>query len=126
MRKRTDAGILDLVDIPFFSQFPSEGLDRPRQLADKRFYAGGSVICHEGEPGSTFFPVAAGGVNIRLGPECDARKVTVVLRPGQVFGEMSLLSGMLTSATVVAARDTLVYGISKVQAPHKLRRHRLA
>ena len=61
MSKRTDAGILELADIPFFSQLPSDGLDRLGQLADVRFYAAGSVICRKGEEGSTFFAVASGG-----------------------------------------------------------------
>jgi predicted acylesterase/phospholipase RssA/CRP-like cAMP-binding protein len=112
MSKRTDAGILELADIPFFSQLPSEGLDRLRQLVDVCSYAAGSVICRKGEVGNTFYVVAAGGVNIQLGPE-DARKASVSLRPGQAFGEMSLLSGMPISATVVAARDTSVYALSK-------------
>ena len=112
MSKRSDAGILELADIPFFSQLPSDGLDLLRKLADLRFYAAGSVICRKGEEGRTFFAVASGGVYIQLGPE-DARKASVSLRPGQVFGEMSLLSGMPISATVVAARDAFMYAISK-------------
>ncbi|HOX93519.1 MAG TPA: cyclic nucleotide-binding domain-containing protein [Syntrophales bacterium] len=109
----TDAGLLDIADIPFFSQLPSDGLARLRQLADVCSYTAGSVICRKGEVGSAFFVVASGGVNIQLGPEDEARKTNVYLRPGQVFGEMSLLSGMPISATVVAARDTLVYALSK-------------
>jgi len=105
--------MLDLADIPFFSQLPSEGLDRLRRAADVRFYAAGSVICRKGEAGSTFFAVASGGVHIQLGPDDEANKTSVSLRPGQVFGEMSLLSGMPISATVVAARDTHVYALSK-------------
>ncbi|HEX9158545.1 MAG TPA: cyclic nucleotide-binding domain-containing protein, partial [Syntrophales bacterium] len=105
--------MLDLADIPFFSKLSPDGLDRLRQLADVRFYAAGSVICRKGEEGNTFFAVAAGGVDVQLGPECDAGKASISLRPGQVFGEMSLLSGMPISATVVATRDTRVYALSK-------------
>ena len=105
--------MLDLADIPFFSQLPSEGLDRLRRLAEVRVYAAGSVICRKGEAGCTFFAVASGGVHIQLGPDDDANRASVSLRPGQVFGEMSLLSGLPISATVVAARDTRVYALSK-------------
>ncbi len=112
MHTKNDAVMLDLADIPFFSQLPPDGLDRLSQLADVCSYTAGSVICRKGEVGNTFYVVAAGGVNIQLGPE-DAHKASVSLRPGQVFGEMSLLSGMPISATVVAARDTIVYALSK-------------
>jgi NTE family protein len=105
--------MLDLADIPFFSKLPPDGLDRLRKLADVRFYAAGSVICRKGEAGSTFFAVAAGGVHIQPGPEHDSSHASISLRPGQVFGEMSLLSGMPISATVLAARDTRVYALSK-------------
>jgi len=109
----TASDLLDLAEIPFFSQLPSDGLDLLRKLADLRFYAAGSVICRKGEEGSTFFAVASGGVSIQLGPESENRKASIALRPGQVFGEMSLISGMPISATVVAARDSQVYALSK-------------
>jgi NTE family protein len=105
--------MLDLADIPFFSKLPSGGLDRLRQLADVRFHAAGSVICRKGEAGSTFFAIASGGVTVQISPDDDVSKASISLRPGQVFGEMSLLSGMPISATVVAARDTGLYAFSK-------------
>ncbi len=105
--------MLDLADIPFFSKLPAGGLDRLRQLAETRFYAAGSVICRKGEAGRAFFAVASGGVRIQLGPDDDVKRASVSLQPGQVFGEMSLLSGMPVSATVVAAGDTSVYALSK-------------
>ena len=108
-----DLGMLDLADIPFFSQLSPDGLARLRQLADVRSYAAGSVICRKGEAGSTFFAIAAGGVHIQIGPDYVEHKSSISLRPGQVFGEMSLLSGMPISASVVAARDTRVYALSK-------------
>ena len=52
-------------------------------------------------------------MTVQIGPDDDAGKASISLRPGQVFGEMSLLSGMPISATVVAARDTRVYALSK-------------
>ncbi|MGE5856004.1 MAG: cyclic nucleotide-binding domain-containing protein, partial [Syntrophaceae bacterium] len=105
--------MLDLADIPFFSRLPSDGLDRLRQLVEVRSYTAGSVVCRKGEAGRTFFAVASGGVTVQIGPGDDVSKASVSLRPGQVFGEMSLLSGMPISATVVAARDTGVYALSK-------------
>jgi len=105
--------MLELADVPFFSQLPPEGLDCLRQLAEVRSYAAGSVICRKGEAGSTFFAIASGGVHIQLSPDNDPNRTSISLRPGQVFGEMSLLSGMPISATVVAARDTRVYALSK-------------
>jgi NTE family protein len=105
--------MLDLADIPFFAQLSSAGLDRLRQLVEVRSYAAGSVVCRKGEAGSTFFAVASGGVTVQIGPDDDVSKASISLRPGQVFGEMSLLSGMPISATVVAARDTGVYALSK-------------
>ena len=98
--------MLDLADIPFFSQLPSDGLDRLRQLADVRFFAAGSVICRKGEAGSTFFAVAAGGVHVQPGPEHDYSHAGISLRPGQVFGEMSLLEQAPRSASVRALEPT--------------------
>lgn len=57
----------------------------------------GTVITRVGEPGTDFYIILHGTVNVDL-----SMGKPVSLRPGEFFGEMSLLDGDPRSATVVA------------------------
>ena len=62
----------------------------------------------QGETGRSLFVVHQGEVVVRLEP--DGREVART-QPGGVFGEMSLLTGDPRTATVAAARDSVVLEI---------------
>ena len=71
-------------------------------------FGAGEVIVRQGETGRSLFVVHRGEVVVRLEP--DGREVART-RPGGVFGEMSLLTGDPRTATVAAARDSVVLEI---------------
>jgi NTE family protein len=105
--------MLDLTDIAFFSNLPPEGLEAVRQAVDLRSYPSGSLVCSRGDEGRAFYAVAYGGVSVLLGEGGGRGGANVFLGPGQGFGEMSLLSGMPVSASVMAAQDTVLYVLPK-------------
>jgi small-conductance mechanosensitive channel/CRP-like cAMP-binding protein len=74
--------------------------------ARPRLYGSGEVIVRQGEGGRTSFLVARGGVRVSVAP--DDHEVAQ-LAVGDVFGEMSWLTGDVRSATVTATADTLVF-----------------
>ena len=83
-------------------RFLRGGAEFPRQTLKA-----GAVIVREGDPGDAAYIVAEG--------ECDVRKrvaggtVTVkILGPGDVFGEMAILTAGPRTATVVAKTDVTV------------------
>ncbi len=82
--------------------------DRARlaSTARPRLFGAGEVLVRQGEVGRTSFLVASGSVCVTVEP--DARQVAR-LATGDVFGEMSWLTGDPRSATVTATCDTLVY-----------------
>lgn len=107
------------VDIPEQRELPAllgscallGGLDADArsQLAASarpRFYGAGEVLVRQGATGRTCFVVARGEVRVSIAP--DDREVAR-LRPGDVFGEMSWLTGEPRSATVTASCDTVVF-----------------
>jgi CRP-like cAMP-binding protein len=57
----------------------------------------GTVLTRAGEPGEEFYLILDGTVRVDVSPTKQ-----VLLRPGEFFGEMSLLDGEPRSATVVA------------------------
>lgn len=74
--------------------------------ARPRLYGVGETIVRQGDLGRTCFLVARGEVRVSFAP--DDQEVAR-LGVGQVFGEMSWLTGDPRSATVMATVDTLVF-----------------
>ena len=74
--------------------------------AQPRLFGSGEVIVRQGETGRTSFLVARGCVRVTVAP--DDHEVAQ-LAVGEVFGEMSWLTGDPRSATVTATCDTLVF-----------------
>src|SRR5262245_27068333 len=95
-----DARIRHLQRVPLFSGFDEPEL---RRVADQSRIVEvhqGTVITQIGEPGDSFFVIIDGTVVVRtpVGPGIE-------LKPGDFFGEMSLLDGEPRSATIVASTD---------------------
>ena len=74
----------------------------------ERMFGAGEVIVRQGETGRSLFVVHRGEVVVRLEPD---RREVARIQAGGVFGEMSLLTGEPRTATVAAARDTVVLEI---------------
>ena len=85
-----------------FSAFSDAERAELGRTASQVLYAAGESIVREGEEGSSMFVVIRGEVVVTI---CTATRVAH-LGPGDVFGEMSLLTGAPRSATVKAVRDT--------------------
>lgn len=100
--------MLDLQEIPFFSQFSLVELEAVRQAVELHDYAPGAVLCRKGETGRFLFAIATGGVKVLT---TDAHGF--FHGPGHLIGELSLLSGLPVSATVVATKPTKVYALEK-------------
>ena len=77
----------------------------------------GQQVIRQGTPGSRFFVVARGRVDVSIG-SADHEKVVATLEDGDFFGEMSLLgdgngTAVLTSATVTARIPTILLALEK-------------
>jgi len=92
-----DARIRHLQRVPLFSGFSEDELRRVVDLSRIVEIPAGTVVTQLGEPGDSFFVLVDGTVAVHtpLGGGAE-------LRPGDFFGEMSLLDGEPRSATIVA------------------------
>jgi small-conductance mechanosensitive channel/CRP-like cAMP-binding protein len=91
-----------------------------------RTYGEGEVIVREGEPGQSMYVVASGKVAVVLAPE---KRTVATIERGGYFGEMSLLTGEVRSATVVAQGDSVVLEVDAelfrklaLESPHAIER----
>lgn len=75
----------------------------------------GEVLCEEGSPGEYFYMIVNGEAEVHKG-----RKVVRIMEPGEVFGEMALLTGEPRSATVVARTPMELYQLHQEHFNHVL------
>lgn len=111
--------MLKLADIPFFNALTPHALAHLQATIPIRHYKQGSIIARAGDKGQFFQAIAEGAVWVQQADRYH-RKSGIILGPGQVFGEMSLFSGMPISATLVASKDTKTYCFNSNQFLHLL------
>ena len=75
-------------------------LDLFRTVTDTLAYAAGETVFEEGEPGDVMYLVKEGRVNVMRGEQ-----VINTIKPGGIFGEMTLIGSEPRSATAVAVTD---------------------
>ena len=83
------------------------------RLARRRRFARGEVIFHEHDPGDTLHLVSQGHVAVRATTPLGDVAMLRVLRPGEFFGELAVVSPGPRNATVVALDRVETLGISK-------------
>lgn len=82
----------------------------------------GSMIIQEGDDGESMFVIKSGQVDVYTALE-DERIDLAVLGPGEIFGEISVLTGMPTTANVVARTRTELVKFSKSEVAAMADRH---
>ena len=95
-----------------FPGLPAPDLDLLAARAPERRYAHGRPIFARGEPGSCMFAIAEGQVRLSV-TSAEGREVLLaVLGPGEVFGELALLTDLPRTATVRALEPTELLGLT--------------
>ena len=107
--------------IELFRGFPADERAAIEELMRERVLGRGSSVVRQGEPGYSVFIVAEGALDVvreQDGAETPLRRLV----PGDIFGEMSLLTGQPRTATVRAATDAVVFEVAKDHLDPVLRR----
>ncbi len=105
--------MIRLADVELFSSLDSADLQTIEQAIESRRLSAGATVCRRGDAGRALYVVAQGGVEVEIIPDAGGGAARVHLGPGQVFGEMALLSGQPVSATVVTVRDSCLWVLDK-------------
>ena len=89
-------GPAKLQEVPIFEGCSQQQLESVARIARVFEAPAGTVLTRAGDPGDEFFLILDGTVSVGV-----SAGRSVLLRPGEFFGEMSLLDGDPRSATVV-------------------------
>jgi small-conductance mechanosensitive channel/CRP-like cAMP-binding protein len=112
------AGRLDLMSRRFRSiqLFDPLNDDELRQVVEGMhmgLYAAGETIIRQGEVGDSFFIIWSGEAEVSVRSEDGNAAVIKVLRAGDYFGEMALLTGASRTATITALTECTCYILGK-------------
>src|SRR5262245_10791403 len=100
--------------IPFFSQVPEDALSQVAADSFQKRYRAGERVVVQGEYGHTMFVIVRGGLRVLVaGSDGNEREVARLDRPGQFFGELSVISQARRTATVVADSEAILLEIEK-------------
>jgi len=101
-----------LVATPFFGGLSGAGLDLLiSMLVERRFDRGASIVA-EGEAGRSMYIVHSGELVVsKIGASGRLIRISR-LKPGDFFGEMTLIEPQNRSATVVAETPTVLYELT--------------
>jgi CRP-like cAMP-binding protein len=88
--------------LALFADLTRPQLEAVAHSVDEQRFPRGTRILREGLSGSAFYVVVEGEASVQIGGEERAR-----LRPGDFFGEVSILTGDAPDADVIAASEEL-------------------
>lgn len=102
-----------LAGVDLFQSLSADEMDRLVEGARLQVFAAGEKLCRQNEPGDSFYIIRDGKVSVLV--DGAAGKPVPVAQLGEraFFGELSLLTGELRSATVVAETDVEVVQVAK-------------
>ena len=103
---------------PFFTQVLDEReIDMLASRARFLSYPAGATPIEEDGPGHSMFVIVKGRVRVTVAGEAET---VATLGPGDIVGEMSLLTGARRSATVTATEPVEVIEVNKQALAHVL------
>jgi CRP/FNR family transcriptional regulator, nitrogen oxide reductase regulator len=98
--------------LPFFRHLPSEAILEINRLFEDRDVEAGQAIYFEGDPGEHLFLVATGKVKLSRTAFSGREVLLDILRAGEYFGNLAILSGRGYAETAIAQTDCCILHIS--------------
>ena len=120
-----------LRQLELFDAFDDKEVDALAQAMRQFHIPAGTAAVRQGDAGESLFVIAEGVFDVQAAAPTptdteDGQRPGVVhltrLRPGDLFGEMSLLTGQPRSASVVACTDAVVFELARSHLDPVLRR----
>jgi len=114
VRKREISRRLEMLrGVDLFSVLSDDEITEVAERLQYAPFARGDVITKQGNVAHWLYIVAFGEVEVRYEPVAGTSQLLGILRAGQFFGEMALLTGEARSATVVAKTDVECYRLDR-------------
>lgn len=108
------AGIMSLVEkVEILAPLSESELGKLVQQVSIQSFAAGETAVQQGEPGDSFYIIKRGRVDVIVEKSEGETVVVATLGPGNFFGEMSLLTGAVRTASIRVKEDAEFIVINK-------------
>lgn len=100
--------------VELFSSLEGEEIRQLSALTREHRHPAGQVLVQQGDPGESMYVLVEGLLGVYSDRDHGAHPIKLDnIRPGEFFGEMSLLTGEKRTASVLTATDAVVFEIGK-------------
>ena len=110
-----------LATVQVFSGLERRELEEISRVAVPRSFDRGEIIFREGDPGDTCYVVRSGTIAIRRDHPDGRSRALAELRPGSIFGELSMFGAETRSATAEALEPSQVVAILRADMQRVIR-----
>lgn len=100
-------------EIAIFSALSSQSLSRLYAKFNERIFSQGEVIFQEGDGGDSMMVLASGEVRVSYITSSSEEEALIILKKGDLLGEMALLESQPRSATATAHTPVILLDISQ-------------
>jgi CRP-like cAMP-binding protein len=112
--KLNDEFVLSILkSLDLFADLDDQALLDLSRLFGERIYDQKEVIFEEGSAGNSMMVIASGEVRISQIPDPKTEETLVILKKGDIFGEMGLLDDLPRSATTIAHTNVITLEIRR-------------
>lgn len=102
-----------LSEIELFSEIDYNSLVILSNLFEERVYNQAEIIFKEDSIGTSMMMITSGEVRISQIPDPQTEEALIILKKGDVFGEMALLEDMPRSATAIANTNVIIFEVQR-------------
>jgi CRP-like cAMP-binding protein len=110
LQRMADPKIAALSRVPLFEHLTKKELEFIAAEGDEVDIPEGKVLIREGRPGDTFYVILDGQAEVKVGA-----RLRRVLKPGDFFGEISMIDRGLGTATVTTMQPCRMFVMSHAQ-----------
>lgn len=101
-------GIIFNLKIPGFERLRNHFVKAITVMEDHAYVAEGTILFEEGDMGKEFYLLKRGKVEIFKTTDMGEKLVLSVIEPGNIFGEMSMITGQSRAATAICMTNCLI------------------
>lgn len=102
-----------LKNVAIFKDLDDDELAELADVCKEEKFVSGEYIFHEGEPGNRLYLIVEGGVRISRDVPGSGEEALAVLKPGSLFGEMSVFDRSERSTHAISNGGTTALTISR-------------
>jgi HEAT repeat protein len=106
--------VLFLRKVPLFAELTPSDLKSVAEVAEENLYPSGELIAAQGEPGGEMHVVMSGEIEVDV-TDSDGRRELARRGPGEVVGEMSVITAQPRMASLIAIGDVRTLSIDRAR-----------